>query len=462
MPSGDAGTTQPNAPQSIGRARELSLRLVFPRELEGVRIELARGLELGREAPETLAEGRRFAAVPHATVSRRHVLVHHGLGVPIIEDLGSSNGTYVDGTHVTKPTPVAAHSVVRLGDVLGIVEEGLVEMDAPGTLAPPGVAPSMARARVALARAARESAAVLVTGETGTGKETVAAEVHRLSGRGGAYLALNCAELSPELVESQLFGHMKGAFTGAASAHDGLFVAAHGGTLFLDEIGELPLALQAKLLRVLQEGDVRPVGSVQTRRVDVRVVSATNQDLGARVESGVFRRDLYARLSTFELCLPPLRERKQDLFFWTRTLAARRSGNPALSLDFRPSAAEAILLHGWPENLRGLDRLVHRLLAAEEPPPVGLQALDRAMPELFAGDRARLAATEPGDIRKPSQSDPPAAKNATERPLPDAPTREEFLAAYEALGRSVRAISKHYGRDRKQVYRWLKTFGVER
>jgi DNA-binding NtrC family response regulator len=460
MPSGDAGTTQPNAPQSIGRSRELSVRLVFPRELEGARIELTRGLELGREPPDALAEGRRFSAVPHATVSRRHVLVHHGLGVPILEDLGSSNGTYVDGLHVTQPTPVAVHSVVRLGDVLGIVEEGLVEFDAPGTLAPPGLAPIMARVRVTLARAARENAAVLVTGETGTGKETVAAELHRLSGRGGAYLALNCAELSPELVESQLFGHVRGAFTGAANAHDGLFVAAHGGTLFLDEIGELPVPLQAKLLRVLQEGDVRPVGSVQTRRVDVRIVSATNQDLSARVEAGLFRRDLYARLSTFELLLPPLRERKQDMFYWMRTLAARRNATAAQSLDFRPSAAEAILLHAWPENLRGLDRLVHRLLAAEEAGPIGLQALDRAMPELFAGDRARLAATEPGDVRKPSES--PAAKNATERPLPDPPTREEFLAAYEAMGRSVRAISKHYGRDRKQVYRWMKTFGVER
>jgi DNA-binding NtrC family response regulator len=434
---------------------------VSPRELEGIRIELTRGLELGREPPEALAEGRRFSAIPHATVSRRHVLVHHDLGGPVLEDLGSSNGTYVDGTHVTRPTPVAVHAVVRFGDVLGIVEEGVVELDAPGTQAPSGLAPIMARVRVALARAAREGAAVLVTGETGTGKEAVAAEIHRLSGRGGAFLAVDCKELSPELVESRLFGHVEGAFPGAAAAHDGLFVAAHGGSLFLDGIGELPVALQAKLLRFLQEGDIRPAGSMQTRRVDVRVVAATNQALAARASAGLFRRDLYARLSTFELALPPLRERKQDLFNWMRTLAARSSPSAAAALDFRPSAAEAILLHTWPENLRGLDRLVQRLLAAEEASPIGLQALDRAMPELFAGDRARLAATEPGDVRKP-HSDRPAARNATERPLPDPPTREEFLAAYEAMGRSVRAISKHYGRDRKQVYRWMKTFGVER
>lgn len=448
MPSGDAGTPQPDAPQSV--RSEFALRLVFPRELEGQRIALGRGLELGREAPDALAEGRRFAAVPHATVSRRHVLVHDAAGVTALEDLGSSNGTYVDGVHVTQCTPVAAQSVVRLGDVVGIVEEGRVELDAPGIAVPAGIAPAVARARLVLGRAARDGAPVLVTGEKGTGKRAVATELHRLSGRSGAFLSIHLGELTAEAIDSQLFG----ASGGTA---DGLVFAARGGTLFLEAIEELPLPLQAKLLRVLQEGASRPQGGLP--RIDVRIVSASCERLAARVEAGSFRRDLQARLTSFEIALPPLRERRQDLFFWVRSIAARRSAVP-VHLDFRPSAAEAVVLHTWPENLEGLERLVERLLSGQEAGAIGLQTLDRAMPEIFAGDRARLIATEPGNVRKPLPS-APSGKN-TERPLPDPPTREEFLAAYEKLGRSVRAISKHYGRDRKQVYRWMKTFGVER
>jgi transcriptional regulator with GAF, ATPase, and Fis domain len=297
-------------------------------------------------------------------------------------------------------------------------------------------------------RSAPSKSPLLVSGETGTGKELTAAEVHRHSGREGPLVKFNCAELSPNLVESQLFGHERGAFTGASTAHAGLFVAAHGGSLFLDEVGEIPAELQAKLLRVLEEGEVRPLGGTGARKVDVRVIAATNLNLLERVEQGGFRRDLYARLSYLELRLPPLRERKQDLLGWIEHFRARwctEHGTTA-PLTLRPNAAQRLLTAPWPDNLRGVNRLVHRLLAAGAGPEIGIQALEAALPELL-----------------PARSEPvEAPRAASARPASDRPTREEFEAVYRANGESVRATSKHFGRDRRQIYRWLEQFGIER
>jgi transcriptional regulator with GAF, ATPase, and Fis domain len=266
---------------------------------------------------------------------------------------------------------------------------------------------------------------------------------------------LNCAELSPQLIESQLFGHERGAFTGATSAHPGLFTAANGGTLFLDELGELPLELQPKLLRVLQEGEVRPVGSVQSRHVDVRLIAATHQSLSRWVEENRFRRDLYARLALWEINLPPLRERKQDIFRWIQVLLAawNKERSTTSTIEFGPDAAERILLHGWPDNLRGLGRLVHRLAGTESDRPIGMRALQAAAPELFAPTETP-ALTMPPDNRLTSA--PPA------QPSLPRPSREEFLAVYNASGQSVRATSKHIGKHRRQIYRWMESFGIER
>src|SRR6185295_11015283 len=174
--------------------------------------------------------------------------------------------------------------------------------------------------------AATDPAPVLLHGESGTGKERIAGELHRLSGRKGRLIAVNCAALSRELVESQLFGHQKGAFTGATELHPGYFRAAQGGTLFLDEIGELSLEVQPKLLRAIQQGEVQAVGSTQPAHVDVRVVAATNRELQQAVNAGQFRADLYARLSLWELRVPPLRERRADLFPWIDRLHGRWRG----------------------------------------------------------------------------------------------------------------------------------------
>ncbi len=456
-------STFPNAPSSTPALPQLALYVVYPPELAGLVIPLAPGLTLGREPslPASSHAAGPFAMVSHPTVSRRHCAVELGFQTPILVDLGSSNGSKVDGVALSSRGVLRPQSVVRLGEVLAVIDERPVE-GSPTTPALPGTAPAVVRAREALAKAALSTAPVMVLGETGTGKERVAAELHRSSGRKGPYIKFSCAELARELVESQLFGHERGAFTGATNAQRGLFQAADGGTLFLDEVGELHPELQAKLLRVLQEGEVRPLGSSTPQRVDVRVVGATNRDLAAEVERGTFRRDLYARLSYFELRLPPLRERRQDLLWWlahlTEQLAAS-SGAPPAHFRLQPDAAELLLLHSWPENLRGLDRFVHRALSSGEP-SIGRRVLAALMPEIVAAPNSQAPASNPTSDAPALDSDPRAVRDSASPA--DRPTREQFLEVYEATGRNVRATSKHFGKDRRQIYRWLELFGIER
>jgi transcriptional regulator with GAF, ATPase, and Fis domain len=438
----------------------LALYVVYPPELAGQVIDLVPGMSIGRAPPDVDgaggSDGRPFAVLAHATVSRRHCELASEIIVPVLCDLGSSNGTKLNGVPLTTRKALLPQSVVRIGSVLAIVDER-PRVGPPPSPTLPGIAPASVRAREALERAVTSAAPVVILGDTGTGKERVAAELHRRSGRSGAYVKFSCAELARELVESQLFGHERGAFTGASAAHPGLFAAADRGTLFLDEVGELPLELQAKLLRVLQEGEVRPLGSLATRRVDVRVIAATNRDLRTEVERGAFRRDLYARLSFFEVTLAPLRERRQDLLSWMEILSAdfaRSNGVPQVQLRIQPDVAELLLLHAWPENLRGLDRFVHRVRSSGET-AIGRRVLAAVMPEI--GGAASPSSPAPSET-----SPSPAPGEASPSPAFERPSREEFLGVYEATGRNVRATSKHFGRDRRQIYRWLELFEIER
>jgi DNA-binding NtrC family response regulator len=225
---------------------------------------------------------------------------------------------------------------------------------------------------------------VLVLGESGTGKELVARALHDQSPRSDApMICLNCAAIPDSLIESELFGHEKGAFTGAAAARNGLVEAADGGTLFLDEIGELPLEAQARLLRVLQEGEIRRVGSTRTRRVDVRLIAATHRDLRSRAERGQFREDLYHRLNVVTLSLPPLRERGDDIYELAERLlerACHRLHKPRLA--FSESALSAIRCYGWPGNVRELENAIERAVILSDGTEVtaDLLAIDHESP----------------------------------------------------------------------------------
>jgi len=221
--------------------------------------------------------------------------------------------------------------------------------------------PASRRLEADLARIAPSEASVLIVGDTGTGKELVARHIHALSARrGGPFVAVNCGALSDGLVEAELFGHEKGAFTGALRTQVGWFEAANGGTLLLDEVGDLPLALQVKLLRVLQEREVVRLGSRTAIPVDVRVLAATNVDLDGAVASGRFREDLLFRLNVATVALPPLRARPGDippLAEHFLELHRRRLGRP--ELEFAPSGLDALLGYGWPGNIRELENVVH-------------------------------------------------------------------------------------------------------
>ncbi len=242
-------------------------------------------------------------------------------------------------------------------------------------------------------RVALSSAPVLIRGESGSGKELVARALHDASPRKSApFLAINCTALPEALLESELFGHTRGAFTGATSARAGLFVEASGGTLFLDEIGDMAPALQAKLLRVLQQGEVRPVGSDESRAVDVRVVAATHQDLEQRVAQNQFRHDLFYRLDVVPLVVPPLRERLEDIPVLVEHFLTRARGRNPHSpvLRFAPDVITALTRYVWPGNVRELENLVERLVVIGTTPQITTAELAQLAPAVI-GNQERFS-----------------------------------------------------------------------
>jgi len=309
-----------------------------------------------------------------------------------------------------------------------------------------GRGPEMAKVFALVAVAGRSKATVLLSGETGTGKELVARAIHRASPRrDGPFVAVNCAAFPDTLLESELFGHVRGAFTGAERDRSGLFEAAHGGTLFLDEVGETSRPFQAKLLRVLQEREVRRVGSSRMRAVDARVVTATNRDLRREAQAGSFRADLYYRLAVFPIHLPPLRERPRDvipLALHFLALHGGQAGRPDVELS--PEAERLLLAYRWPGNVRELENEIQRALAMAEPDAV-------LTPAHFS---ERL-----GGILEPLESG-----------IPTAETLRETLGRIEAwLLR--RALDAHGGRraetarllgiTREGLYKKMKRYGIE-
>ncbi|WAS95959.1 sigma 54-interacting transcriptional regulator [Nannocystis punicea] len=299
-------------------------------------------------------------------VSRKHLRIETGPeGQFVIADLGSKNGTLYQGAAVGKLT-VPAGGVLRVGHTtLRIQPEPAALAIEPsrsrrfGELV--GESLVMREVFAVLELAAASDVAILLEGETGTGKEVAARALHGASGRARApFVALDCGALPESLVESELFGHVKGAFTGAMQARRGAFARAHGGTLFLDELDSLPLALQPRLLRALEARTVRPVGGDDEVAVDVRVVAASQRDLAAAVAAGAFRPDLYYRLSVLRVALPPLRARREDLAVTARALLAAR-GFEADDID-GPGLAR-LAAHDWPGNVRELRNTLDRALA---------------------------------------------------------------------------------------------------
>ena len=258
-----------------------------------------------------------------------------------------------------------------------------------------GEHPTIVKLRALLERVARTDATVLITGESGSGKEVVARAIHSVSARGNnPFIAVNCAAIPHELLESEMFGHERGAFTGAAAHRHGLFSSADRGTIFLDEVSEMPLQLQAKLLRVLEDGIVRPVGSDRSAKVDTRVIAASNADLMAAVKKGGFREDLFYRLQVVPIIIPPLRERRSDIPLLVEYFLARmRERFPGREWTVTSEAMVHLWSYDWPGNVRELENMVERLVILSEDSIIDAPLLP---PNLVTGTRmaeARIPTT---------------------------------------------------------------------
>jgi DNA-binding NtrC family response regulator len=307
---------------------------------------------------------------------------------------------------------------------------------------------TMRRVMTQIERVAASETRICIYGETGTGKELVARTVHEKSHRsGGPFVTLNCAAVPAELIESELFGHEKGSFTGAAQRHAGKFEQAHRGTLFLDEIGDMPTAMQAKLLRVLEEGEVERIGANKPTTVDVRVVVATHRNLEQLVESGWFRRDLYHRVVVFPVELPPLRKRCEDLPALVEHFAQQVSAqNGWKPVPFAASAIEALKEYAWPGNIRELRNVVERLLLLVVDAEVDAAAVHLALPAV----RTSVLAAE---------QDREKTGTLAERVLEF--ERAEVLAELERSGKHVTPAAKALGLERSHLYKKCQQLGID-
>jgi two-component system response regulator HydG len=307
-----------------------------------------------------------------------------------------------------------------------------------------GQSPAMQKVHDLVARVADSDASVLITGESGTGKEVVARALHRQSRRPGAFVAVNCAAMPEALLESELFGHVRGAFTDAREARVGLFVEARRGTIFLDEIGDMPLGLQPKLLRVLQERTVRPVGGANEVPVDVRILAATNRDLESAIEERRFREDLFFRINVIQIPLPPLRARAGDVLLLAQHFigqVAARVGKAVTAIS--PPAAKKLLAYPWPGNVRELSNCVERAVALTRFEQIGVEDL----PERVQDHRASqlvLGGDDPSEL------------------LPmDEVEKRYILRVLDAVAGNKTAAAKILGFERKTLYRKLERFGID-
>jgi two-component system, NtrC family, response regulator AtoC len=363
------------------RADELTgtQRHAFPAPAHPTVVAMWPGGMVARELPTSgrLVVGRSATcdiSIDHVSVSREHAIFHGGFPVEV-EDLGSTNGTLVGGARTHKGIRVAVEQgrVIAIGAAV-LVVHGAFEALPPQRERPPESTrrpddPSIIVADDAMRElhrivdlVAKGDLSVVLLGETGTGKDVLADAMHRRSPRASsAYVRLNCGALPDALLESELFGYERGAFTGAVQAKPGLLEIADSGTIFLDEIAELPLGMQVKLLRVLENREITRVGGVRPRRVDVRIICATNRDLAARVAAGAFRQDLYFRINGITLTIPPLRARRGEIAPLTREFireSCRRGGRPQLRIT--DELLSVLENYSWPGNVRELKNAIER------------------------------------------------------------------------------------------------------
>ncbi|HEV7555993.1 MAG TPA: sigma 54-interacting transcriptional regulator [Kofleriaceae bacterium] len=383
--------------------------------------------------------GRRLELqVPDFEISRQHVRLNRAEGGWELSDLGSKNGTAVNGDPITKASLVDG-DLIEMGSVMLLYRDETTRSADTGDLDLSGSSdqPLFRTASVEVERRLRDVAKIapslvpaLIRGETGTGKELTARAMHALSGRRGPFVPVNCGSLPRSLIESELFGSKRGAFSGSQTDREGLVRHADNGTLFLDEIAELPEESQVALLRVLQEGEVRPVGSTELIRVDVRIVAATHQDLESRIADGRFRQDLYARLIGYVVTLLPLRERREDIGTFIATFL-----DPTAKVTLQRQAARALFLYPYPLNIRELEQALRTACTLTDDGEIRIEHLPEAI---------RNYRRPTGDLRPEDQA-----------------ARARLVELLREHRGNVSAVGRAMGKAPIQIRRWCKRFEIK-
>jgi two-component system response regulator PilR (NtrC family) len=422
---------------------------------------------LDSDCAATLAEARNYLTRNAYAMVLTDMRLPDGLGIELVREVAASYrntpiavitafGSADNAVAALKAgafdylsKPVALDQLrVMVQSALKLAPAATAAVAAPSAAAGPalrllGESEALRNVRTQIVRLARSMAPVAITGESGSGKELAARDIHAQSARSDKpFVAVNCGAIPEALMEAEFFGYRKGAFTGAAEDRDGFFQAANGGTLMLDEVADLPLPMQVKLLRAIQERRVRKVGSTVEEPVDVRLISATHQNLAACVEAGKFRQDLYYRLNVIELSLPPLRERKDDIGLLAQAVLQRLTGSARIRLS--PAALDALLAHSFPGNVRELENVLERALAFAsgdtiEPQDLALKAAaPAAAPAAAVAPRVD---TTPGEAPPPVQdvpaeSWPPPAPAPPPGSLPDHLDKVERALIRDTLTRT--------------------------
>ncbi len=441
--------------------------------LEGIRrVRLGRG----PERAVTRADSVLTVRVPDRWMSSEHAELTCIMGRWHLIDTRSRNGSWVNGKRVARHA-LSDGDVIELGHVLFGVQSAVeTEPDEPADVDAAQIAPAtpglltlsrgLARELDRIARLAPSPVSFLITGESGTGKEVLAQAIHQLSGRGGEFVGVNCGAIPETLVESELFGHVKGAFSGAVADRPGLVRSAHRGTLFLDEIGDLPAPAQAVFLRMLQERRVRPVGETRTIPVDIRLVSATHKNIEAQVKQGTFRQDLYSRLNGVRIRLPSLRERREDLGILIAALlpkVARDKKRPRFTIE----AARAMFAYCWPLNIRELENCLLTATILAEDGPIGYKHLPEAMQRGELGgdglDKASEPFPEPGIAKvaplAPGDSGPSPKEPMAKKP-PVEIDKAEIVATLASYDGNIARTARALGLSRQSLYRRIERFGI--
>jgi DNA-binding NtrC family response regulator len=417
--------------------------------------------------------------LPSQLLSTNHVRISRDSDQWVLEDLGSRNGTHVNLRSLPVGERQSLHDgdIIELGRVvlrfrlLPIVERARpVDPNTPPIDAPAGfrtLLPTLSLGLHELARLSASPLPVLLLGETGTGKEVVARGIHELSGRPGPMVAVNCGALSGTLLDSQLFGHVKGSFTGALRDELGFVRASDGGTLFLDEIGDMPVPAQAALLRVLQEREVVPVGATRPVKVDLRIVAATHRQIDLFAARGDFRADLYARLSGHTYYLTPLRDRREDLGTIVAELLARLQPD-GVTLRLSPDAGRALVTGDWPLNIRQLEQSLARAVTLAEDGVIHARQLVTPSSRLTTGPStpsmsSMVGAAPIAPMAMPSPTPTPVPGSlgrASSRGLDDAGREAELRALLAQHHGNISEVARLLNVSRIQVHRLMQKYAL--